>query len=143
MVPLSDLSSDKALQEYTRNELVKVQVLDVNIEKERVSLGIKQLANAPLTKPAVKQGDVVRVTVVGVQSSGVSTIMENGIKGFIPKKELDMDRALQTPHRHSPGEEIEAKITKFDADLQQLRLSLKAKVLDAIKVREASIRRES
>ena len=108
MVHLSDLSWDKAgdeaIRDYKKGDLVKVKVLDVDIDKERISLGIKQLANDPFEKvgAVAKKGDVVTVIVAGIQDNGIDVTVQDGIPGFIRKSELSPRplRAASRPLRH-------------------------------------------
>jgi small subunit ribosomal protein S1 len=103
MVHLSDLSWDKAgdeaIRDYKKGDQVKVKVLDVDIDKERISLGIKQLANDPFEKvgAVAKKGDVVTVIVAGIQDNGIDVTVQDGIPGFIRKSELSRDRSEQRP----------------------------------------------
>ena len=108
MVHLSDLSWDKAgdeaIRDYKKGDQVKVKVLDVDIDKERISLGIKQLANDPFEKvgAVAKKGDVVTVIVAGIQDNGIDVTVQDGIPGFIRKSELSPRplRAASRPLRH-------------------------------------------
>src|SRR5882762_5105381 len=94
MVHLSDLSWDKAgdeaIRDFKKGDMVKVKVLDVDVDKERISLGIKQLANDPFEKvgAVAKKGDVVTVIVAGIQDNGIDVTVQDGIPGFIRKSEL-------------------------------------------------------
>src|SRR6201999_3208768 len=94
MVHLSDLSWDKAgdeaIRDFKKGDAVKVKVLDVDMDKERISLGIKQLANDPFEKvnAVAKKGDVVTVIVAGIQDNGIDVTVQDGIPGFIRKSEL-------------------------------------------------------
>src|SRR5512134_2908051 len=117
MVHLSDLSWDKAgdeaIRDYKKGDNVKVKVLDVDIDKERISLGIKQLANDPFEKvgAVAKKGDVVTVIVAGIQDNGIDVTVQDGIPGFIRKTELSRDRSEQRPDRYAIGDKLDAKIT--------------------------------
>src|SRR6202790_4086710 len=119
MVHLSDLDwkrpGEQAIADYKKGDLVKVRVLDVDVEKERISLGIKQLAADPLeaSAAAVKKGDVVTCTVTAVTDGGLEVELAGGIPGFIRKAELSRDRAEQRPDRFAVGEKLDAKITAF------------------------------
>ena len=132
MAHLSDLSWEKpgeqALSEYKKGDMVKAKVLDVDIEKERISLGIKQLASDPFEEAmsGMKKGDVVTCTVTGVQEAGIE-VMANGMPGFIRRAELSRDRSEQRPDRFAPGEKIDAKITQVDRATRKLQLSVKAR----------------
>src|SRR5215469_13962199 len=89
MVHLSDLDWEKpgeeAIQAYKKGEMVKVRVLDVDVEKERISLGIKQLAADPFESSLanLKKGDVVTTTVTAVSDGGIEVTVGDGLPGFI------------------------------------------------------------
>src|SRR5579871_1859185 len=105
MVHMSDISWEEpgelAMRDYKKGDSVKVKVLDVDIDKERISLGIKQLANDPFEKvnAVAKKGDVVTVIVAGIQDNGIDVTVQDGIPGFIRKSELSRDRSEQRPDR--------------------------------------------
>ena len=136
MVHLSDLSWDKAgdeaIRDYKKGDQVKVKVLDVDIDKERISLGIKQLANDPFEKvgAVAKKGDVVTVIVAGIQDNGIDVTVQDGIPGFIRKSELSRDRSEQRPDRYAIGDKLDAKITNIDKASRRVVLSVKARELD-------------
>ena len=111
---------------------VKVKVLDVDIDKERISLGIKQLANDPFEKvgAVAKKGDVVTVIVAGIQDNGIDVTVQDGIPGFIRKSELSRDRSEQRPDRYAVGDKLDAKITNIDKASRRVVLSVKARELD-------------
>src|SRR5260370_40101387 len=130
MVHLSDLSWDKAgdeaIRDYKKGDQVKVKVLDVDIDKERISLGIKQLANDPFEKvgAVAKKGDVVTVIVAGIQDNGIDVTAQDGIPGFIRKSELSRDRSEQRPDRCAIGDKLDAKITNIDKASRRVVLSV-------------------
>ena len=136
MVHLSDLSWDKAgdeaIRDFKKGDQVKVKVLDVDMDKERISLGIKQLANDPFEKVGVvaKKGDVVTVIVAGIQDNGIDVTVQDGIPGFIRKTELSRDRSEQRPDRYAIGDKLDAKITNIDKASRRVVLSVKARELD-------------
>ncbi len=136
MVHLSDLSWDKAgdeaIRDYKKGDNVKVKVLDVDIDKERISLGIKQLANDPFEKvnSVAKKGDVVTVIVAGIQDNGIDVTVQDGIPGFIRKSELSRDHSEQRPDRYAIGDKLDAKITNIDKASRRVVLSVKARELD-------------
>jgi small subunit ribosomal protein S1 len=140
MVHLSDLDwkkpGEQAIADYHKGDTVKVRVLDIDAEKERISLGIKQLQADPLETGAatVKKGDVVTCTVTGTNDGGVEVEMAGGFPGFIRKSELSRDRAEQRPDRFAVGEKVDAKITTFDRATRKATLSIKAKEIDEEKV---------
>jgi small subunit ribosomal protein S1 len=136
MVHLSDLSWDKAgdeaIRDYKKGDQAKVKVLDVDIDKERISLGIKQLANDPFEKvnQVAKKGDVVTVIVAAIQDNGIDVTVADGIPGFIRKSELSRDRSEQRPDRYAIGDKLDAKITNIDKASRRVVLSVKARELD-------------
>jgi small subunit ribosomal protein S1 len=130
MVHMSDIawgvSGEEALQLHRKGELVKAQVLDVDVEKERISLGMKQLegggagaasAAGARAGPAggVKKGDVVTVTVRAVQDGGLDVqVGDDGTIGFIKRGDLGRDRDEQRPERFQVGQKFDAMVGGFD-----------------------------
>ncbi|MBL8706032.1 MAG: 30S ribosomal protein S1 [Rhodospirillales bacterium] len=136
MVHMSDISwekaGDQAIQDYKKGDRVKVKVLDVDVEKERISLGIKQLANDPFEAGASKlnRGEVVTATVTAVHDNGLDVTVGDGVPGFIRKSDLSRDRSEQRPDRFAVGEKIDAKITAIDKATRRLTLSVKAREVE-------------
>ena len=132
MVHLSDLSWDKsgdaAVQEYEKGQTVKVKILDVDPEKERISLGIKQLSDDPLEKLGVlKKGKIVTVSVVEVQDGGLEVELSKGVRAYIKRSDLARDRGDQRPERFGVGNKIDAMITNVDKSGRRIGLSIKAR----------------
>ncbi|MFO1038280.1 MAG: 30S ribosomal protein S1 [Geminicoccaceae bacterium] len=132
MVHLSDLSWDQAGEEavkgFSKGDLVRAQVLDVDVEKERISLGIKQLGEDPF-KAAIsglKKGDRVTCTIKETNSGGIEVETSGGALGFIRKVELSRDRDEQRPERFAVGEKVDAKVINLDSINRRLMLSIKA-----------------
>ncbi|HJQ59729.1 MAG TPA: 30S ribosomal protein S1 [Vineibacter sp.] len=135
MVHLSDLSWDKpgedAIRDHKKGDVVKVKVLDVDTEKERISLGIKQLLNDPFEKAGnLKKGEVVTAIVASIQENGLDVTVADGVPGFIRKTELARDRSDQRPDRFAVGDKIDAKITNIDRASRRVVLSVKAREVD-------------
>ena len=132
MAHLSDLSWDKsgeeALADYTKGDMVKAKVLDVDVDKERVSLGIKQLSGDPTegAMEGLKKGSVVTCTVTQTNDGGVEVMVNDAVLGFIRKSDLSRDRSEQRPDRFAAGEKVDAKITQIDKSGRKLSLSIKA-----------------
>ncbi len=132
MVHLSDLSWDKsgedAIKDFKKGDVVKAKVLDVDVAKERISLGIKQLTKDPFEEglAGLKRGDVVTCTVTQITDGGIEVTAGEGVPGFIRKAELSRDRSEQRPDRFAEGEKVDAKITQIDAGNRKLTLSVKA-----------------
>ncbi len=135
MVHLSDLSwdmtGDEAVKEYNRGDVVKAKVLDVDVEKERISLGIKQLGEDPFQKASsgLRKGQVVTGIVTQVNDGGVEVEVDGAV-GFIRKADLARERGDQRPERFALGEKIDAKITAVDAKTRKLSLSIKQREMD-------------
>jgi small subunit ribosomal protein S1 len=135
MVHLSDLDwatpGEQAIQSYKKGDVVKAKVLDVDVEKERISLGIKQLSSDPYQDAvaSIKKGDVVTCTVTAVTENGLEVTVE-GMSGFIRKSELSRERSEQRPERFAVGEKIDAKITAFEKAARKITLSVKAREVE-------------
>ncbi|MDX2101097.1 MAG: 30S ribosomal protein S1 [Alphaproteobacteria bacterium] len=136
MVHLSDLSWEKsgeeAIQDYKKGDQVKVRVLDVDVEKERISLGIKQLVNDPFEKglESIRKGEVITGKVTQVQDNGIEVEIVEGITGFIRKAELARDRQDQRPERFAVGEKVDAKVVQIDKAARKITLSIKAREVE-------------
>lgn len=135
MVHLSDLSWDKAgeeaVKDYKKGDVVKAKVLDIDVEKERISLGIKQLTSDPFEGAAqeLKKGAVVTAIVTAVSETGID-VEVNGTKATIRKADLSRDRSEQRPERFNVGDKVDAKVTKVDAKTRKIELSIKAREND-------------
>ena len=136
MVHLSDLdwqlAGEEAVKKYSKGDMVRAQVLDVDVEKERISLGIKQLGEDPFRQATsgIKKGDRVTCTVKEVNAGGIEVETTSGATGFIRKVELARDRDEQRPERFAPGEKLDAKVINVDATSRRLTLSVKALELE-------------
>jgi len=137
MAHLSDLSwsadGEEALSAYTKGEQVRAKVLDVDVEKERVSLGVKQLTEDQVatTMTGLKKGVVVTCTVSAVVAGGIEVTVEDGsVPGFIRKTDLSRDRSEQRPDRFAAGEKVDARITQIDKSGRRLTLSIKAREVE-------------
>ncbi|WP_419903287.1 30S ribosomal protein S1 [Kiloniella sp.] len=131
MVHLSDLnwelSGDEAVKEYTKGDMVKVKVLDVDVDKERISLGIKQLSADPFagSVEGLKKGVVVTCTITSVTDNALEVQIADGATGTIRKTELSRERSEQRTDRFAVGEKIDARITNIDAKSRRITLSVK------------------
>jgi len=136
MVHLSDLDwqkpGEQAIADYKKGDVVKVKVLDVDVEKERISLGIKQLTpdNFAATAATHKKGEVVTATVTAINEGGVEVALSDGAIGFIRKGELSRERSEQRPDRFAVGDKLDAKITVIDAKTRRVNLSIKAREVE-------------
>jgi small subunit ribosomal protein S1 len=136
MVHLSDLDwerpGEQAITDYKKGAMVKAKVLDVDIEKERISLGVKQLTSDPFAEAMnkVKKGALVTCTVTAVQENGIEVSVAEGVTGFIRKAELSRERSEQRPDRFAIGEKLDAKITAVDRVSRKIALSVKAREIE-------------
>ncbi|HEY5046673.1 MAG TPA: 30S ribosomal protein S1 [Rhizomicrobium sp.] len=139
MVHLSDIAWDKqgeqAVGDYKKGDVVKAKVLDIDVEKERVSLGIKQLAGDPMDKVGpLKKGSVVTCTVTEVNDGGIEVSLADGVKAFIRRADLARDRNDQRPERFGTGDKVDALVTSVDKSTRKVSLSIKAREVAEEKV---------
>src|SRR5436190_1996713 len=136
MVHMSDIDwnrpGEEAINDYRKGDAVRVKVLDVDVEKERISLGIKQLESDPFEAgmAKVKKGDVVTGMISAITDGGVEVTISDGMPGFIRKSELSRDRSEQRPDRFAVGERVDAKVIAIDRTTRKLSLSIKAREVD-------------
>ena len=133
MVHLTDLDwnapGEEAIQRYKKGEMVKAKVLDVDVEKERISLGVKQLAGDPMAQDTYKKGQTVTVQVTEVTSGGIEVKFgedEAPMTAFIRKSDLSRDRSEQRPERYAVGDRLDAQIANIDKAARRVSLSVKA-----------------
>ena len=140
MVHMSDLSWDEAgetaIAAYEKGQVVQAKVLDVDIEKERISLGIKQLHEDPAagTLNRVNKGEIVTCVVTAVQANGIEVMVDDVMGGFIRRAELSRDKAEQRPDRFAVGEKVDAKVIGVDRIARKLSLTIKGREVEEDKV---------
>ena len=133
LIHLSDISWDgnteEMLSNYKKGDVVKTKVLDVSVENERISLGIKQLEPDPFADGSLKlkRGMIITCVVEDVIEQGLDVEVNDGLKGFIRKSELSRDRAEQRPDRFAKGDKVDAQITNIDKKSRKITLSIKAR----------------
>ena len=136
MVHMSDLSWDEqgelAIAAYEKGAMVKAKVLDIDAEKERISLGIKQLHDDPAADvlSRVKKNDVVTCIVTAVQANGIEVKVDDVLTGFIRRAELAREKSEQRPDRFAVGEKVDAKVTAIDRAARKLSLTIKGKEME-------------
>ena len=132
MVHLSDLdwtrSGDEVIKDYKKGDTVKAIVLDVDSQKERISLGIKQLSGDPIDALAkYKKGDIVTCTVIAVQENGIEVkIADSELTAFVKRSDLSRDRSEQRPDRFNVGDKVDAAVTSADKAARRIGVSIKA-----------------
>lgn len=133
MVHMSDidwaLQGEEAIKKFKKGDEVSAKVLDVDVEKERISLGIKQVGSDPLaSSEGVKKGQTVTCTVVEIATGGIEVSFgaDNVMRAFIRKSDLSRDRAEQRPERFAVGDRVDAVVTAVDKATRKVSLSIKA-----------------
>ena len=144
MVHLSDLDwskpGEQAIEDYKKGDTVSAKVLDVDVEKERIALGVKQLSADPFAagkkaapggeesgEGELRKGSVVTCEIVEVKDGGLEVkIAGSDLTAFIKRSELARDRGDQRPERFSVGEKVDARITQFDRRAHKIAVSIKA-----------------
>ena len=136
MAHFSDLDwerpGEEAINDYSKGETVKAKVLDIDSEKERISLGIKQLTEDPFTTGAatIRKGIIVTTTVTKLLDTGIEVTVGDNMAGFIRKSELSRDRSEQRADRFAVGEKVDAKVTQIDQKNRKVTLSVKAREIE-------------
>jgi small subunit ribosomal protein S1 len=132
MVHLSDLdwnkSGDEAIKDYKKGDNVKAVVLDVDSAKERISLGIKQVAGDPMeTIGKFKKGDAVTCEVIAVEPNGIQVrLADSDITTYVKRSDLSRDRSEQRPERYNVGDKVDAAIIGLDKNSRRITVSIKA-----------------
>ena len=131
MVHINDIDwnvpGEEAIKKYTKGDAVSARVLDIDIEKERISLGIKQLSQDPTETIDLRKNSIVTTTVVEVTTGGIEvSIADGAMKSFIRKTDLSRDRAEQRPERFAVGDKVDALVISFDKAGRKVSLSIKA-----------------
>ena len=132
MVHLSDLDwkrpGEQVIEEFKKGDKVNAVVLDVDVEKERISLGIKQLQGDPMESAGdLKKNAVVTTEVLEVKEAGLEVkIVDSDLTSFIKRNELARDRNDQRSDRFQVGQKVDARVTQFDRRTRKVQLSIKA-----------------
>jgi len=136
LVHLSDISwdgnGDELIKDFTKGTSVKAKILDIDIEKERISLGIKQLTE-DLTSTELgnlSKGSIVTCTVSVISDKGLDVSVGDNISGFIKRNDLARERSDQKTERFGVGDKIDAMVTNIDKKLRKVSLSIKAKEIE-------------
>jgi small subunit ribosomal protein S1 len=135
MIHVSDLAwgsvGEQTIAEYQKGQMVKAKIIDIDLEKERISLGVKQLSDDPFetNAKALKNGEIVTCTVKTITSSGIEVSTDKGLSGFIRKADLSRDRSEQRTDRFAVGELVDAQVISIDPKTRKLGFSIKAREL--------------
>jgi small subunit ribosomal protein S1 len=132
MVHLSDLDwnrpGEQVIEEYKKGDVVRAQVLDVDVEKERISLGVKQVGTDPFADAGeLRKGQVVTCEITEVKDGGLDVkLVGTDLTAFIKRAELARDRGDQRPERFAVGEKVDARVILFDKKARKVQVSIKA-----------------
>ncbi|HCC2285867.1 TPA: 30S ribosomal protein S1 [Klebsiella variicola] len=133
LVHLSDISwnvaGEEAVREYKKGDEIAAVVLQVDAERERISLGVKQLAEDPFNNYVAlnKKGAIVVGKVTAVDAKGATVELADGVEGYLRASEASRDRVEDTTLVLSVGDEVEAKFTGVDRKNRVVSLSVRAK----------------
>lgn len=137
MIHESDISWEndgvELLKNYNKGDEVECKVLNIDIEKDRVALGIKQLTEEPdqvVVVDTYKKNMVVTCVVISTNNDGVEVSVDNNATGFIKKIDLSTERSEQKSERFVEGDRIDAKIISIEKSGRRLNLSIKALEID-------------
>ena len=131
LVHLSDIDwkveGNIAIKKYEVGQEIEAKILDFEVEKERISLGIKQVSDDPLSSlDNTKKGDVLTCTVSNTLKSGIEVNIGTDFPAFIKRSDLSMDKSEQNPERFEIGQKVDAKVIRFDKKSRKINLSIKA-----------------
>ncbi|TFF25342.1 30S ribosomal protein S1 [Jiella endophytica] len=135
MVHLSDLDwnrpGEQVIEEFNKGDIVKAQVLDVDVDKERISLGMKQVGGDPFVDAAeageIRRGSIVTCEVAEIKDGGLEVkIVDSDLTAFIRRSDLARDRDEQRPERFQVGQKVDARVTQFDKKARKVGVSIKA-----------------
>jgi small subunit ribosomal protein S1 len=125
------MPGEQAIETYNKGDMVKAVVLDVDVEKERISLGIKQLGRDAIGEAAasgdLRKGAVVTAEVTGVTDGGLEVkLVDHDLDTFIRRSDLSRDRDEQRPERFAVGQKVDARVISFDKKTRRIQVSIKA-----------------
>ena len=136
LVHLSDLSwdgnGDELIKGFTKGDSVKAKILDIDVDKERISLGIKQLTEdlASSEIDNIRKGSTVTCTIAVISDNGLDVTVGDNIKGFIKKSDLARERNDQRTDRYGVGDKVDATVTNIDKKQRKINLSIKAREIE-------------
>ena len=130
MIHISDIDwewDNTSTTKFKTGDTVKAIILDVNEEKQRISLGIKQLDDNPFKNKIkdIKLNDIITCSAIHIKDNGVKVKLDNNLDGFIEKENLSIDESEQNPKRYATNEKLDAMIKKIDEKNKIIILSIK------------------
>ena len=128
----TDINGDRALKKYQKGGTVKVKILEIDPEKEKISFGIKQLTPDPFQEyfKNKSKGDVVSATIIKINNNGIDVEVDNFIETTIRRKELSKNKEEQNISRYNEGQKINAKISSIDLTNRKFALSIRQLEID-------------
>ncbi len=138
MIHLSGLTwnrdGEAALKSYKKGDSVKAVITEIDVDKERVALSVKELVPDPFVKATagLKRGATISVTISGIEDGGVK-VKYNGIEAYIRRADLSRERPEQRPDRFNVGDVVDVKVLNIDSTLGRLGLSIKAREITEAK----------
>ncbi len=136
LVHLSDISwdgnGDELIKNFKQGNMLKTKILDINVENEKVSLGIKQLTEDKFTSELenIKLGDTVTCLINKISENNIEVSIGDNIKGNIKKSDLSRDRKEQRTDRFGIGDKVDATVIKIDKKQRSVNLSIKAREIE-------------
>ncbi len=136
LVHLSDISwdgnGDELIKKYKKGEILKTKILDINVENEKVSLGIKQLTEDKFTSELenIKLGDTVTCIINKITDNNIEVSIGDNIKGNIKKSDLSRDRKEQRTDRFGVDDKVDATVIKIDKKQRSVNVSIKAREIE-------------
>ncbi len=136
LVHLSDISwdgnGDELIKNYVKGSSAQAKILDIDVEKERISLGIKQLTEDVTASEIdnIRKGSTVTCTIAEIIENGLEVSVGDNLKGFIKKNDLSRERAHQKTDRFGVGDKVDATVTNIDKKTRKLFLSIKAREIE-------------
>jgi small subunit ribosomal protein S1 len=136
LVHLSDISWDEsgedAVREYKKGDEIETIILSIDSERERISLGIKQLTEDPMANFAanIERGSVVKATIVSIDAKAATVSLESGVEAVLRASEVSREKVDDIRSVISEGAEIDVKITNIDRKNRALLVSMKAIEID-------------
>ena len=136
LVHLSDLSwdgnGDELIKNYVKGSSSQAKILDIDVEKERISLGIKQLTEDVTATEIdnIRKGSTVTCTIAGITDTGLEVSVGENLKGFIKKNDLSRERVDQKTDRYGVGDKVDATVTNIDKKTRKISLSIKAREIE-------------
>jgi small subunit ribosomal protein S1 len=131
LVHHSDISwtepGEEAIKAFKKGDKLQARILVIDIEKERISLGIKQLTENPSgdTTADYRKGQVLTCKVIAVEKDGIEVEIAEGVKSYIKKGDLARDRQDQRPERFAVGDRVDAKVVSADKKTGKVSVSIK------------------